>query len=487
VAIAGSVQVDEDVAMSPTAKAEPIVAHPDVAERAAAGKAVRRSLPRAAHAVWEAPGNRRSPVEILQAQATTRVPDLVPLRYGRMLVSAFTFYRGAAAIMAADLAGQPHTGLVTQLCGDAHLSNFGAFAAPDRSLVFDVNDFDETLPGPFEWDVKRLVVSFAVAGRDRGFDATQRAVINETVARAYREAMASYATLGNLDLWYSRMDVDELVGPFLASATAKQRARAEKNLAKTRAKTSLRAFEKLTETVDGELRIRTDSPVIVRVHDLAGPEHADEVDGIVRRMVRAYRATLTPDRRKLLERYRYVDAARKVVGVGSVGTRAWIMLLLGRDEGDPLFLQFKEAEASVLEPHLGRSTYRNHGRRVVEGQRLTQAAGDVMLGWLRVAGPDSVDRDYYVRQLWDSKGSALVELMNADVLAAYGQACGHALARAHARAGDPVAISGYLGRGTAFDRALSAYAEAYAEQNEQDYTEMQAAVADGTIPAQPGV
>jgi uncharacterized protein (DUF2252 family) len=470
-------------AMSTKSQPKP-VEHLDHAERAAVGKAARADVPRSAHATWEPRADRRSPVELLEQQAKTRVPELVPLRYGRMLVSPFTFYRGAAYLMASDLAGLPHTSIDTQLCGDAHLSNFGVYAAPDRTLVFDVNDFDETLPGPFEWDLKRLVTSFAVAGRDRGLDPGQRAVVNRAASSAYREAIHRFAELGTLDLWYSRVSVAEIMERVSAVGSAKQVARARKNVAKAQSKGSLRALGKLTETLDGELRIRSDAPVVVPIHKLFPPEQHDVLQEAVRGMVRAYRETLSDDRRRLLERFRYVDAARKVVGVGSVGTRAWIMLLLGRDDQDPLFLQFKEAEASVLEPFLASSKFKNHGRRVVEGQRLTQAATDVMLGWLRTTGPDGIERDYYVRQLWDQKGSALVELMNARALAEYARICGRTLARAHARAGDAVTIAAYLGRRDSFDRALARFAESYADQNEQDYAEMQAAVKAGTIAAQ---
>jgi uncharacterized protein (DUF2252 family) len=456
-------------------------------ERAALGRAVRAEVPRRAHGTWKAPDDRRSPVELLERQAATRVPELVPIRYGRMLVSAFTFYRGAAYLMASDLAGLPRTNLQTQLCGDAHLSNFGGYAAPDRDLVFDINDFDETLPGPFEWDLKRLVTSFAVAGRDRGFDAQQRAAINITVARTYREAMHGYAAMGDLDLWYSRLGVDALVEQFAAVASPKQLKRAERNIAKARSKDSLRAFERLTEIIAGELRIRSDPPVVVATRDLFAQEQHEALDRTIQAMLRSYHSTLTNDRGRLLERFRYVDSARKVVGVGSVGTRAWIALLLGRGGTDPLFLQFKEAEASVLEPFLGASQFENHGQRVVEGQRLTQAANDIMLGWLRTTGPDGLERDYYVRQLWDAKGSALVDLMNPKALGEYAKICGQALARAHARAGDAVAIASYLGRGRSFDRALAAFAEAYADQNEQDYATMRDAVESGTIVAEVGV
>ncbi len=474
--------------MAKTKKKAPPVEHPDVAERVALGRAARAKVPRAAHADWSPPADRPSPVELLEQQSASRVPELVPIRYGRMLVSAFTFYRGAAYLMASDLAGLPRSDLHTQLCGDAHLSNFGGYAAPDRTLVFDINDFDETLPGPFEWDVKRLVTSFAVAGRDRGFTAAKRAAINATAARAYREAMHRYATLADLDLWYSRISVDELVEQFATAASPKQMKRVEKNIAKARSKDSLRAFAKLTEIVDGKPRIRSDPPVVVPTRDLFDPEEHAAVDEAIHSMLRTYRGTLADDRRRLLERFRYVDSARKVVGVGSVGTRAWIGLLIGRKgPGDPLFLQFKEAEASVLEPFLGPSEFDNHGQRVVEGQRLTQAASDIMLGWVRSDGPDGRKRDYYVRQLWDAKGSALVELMNPKALAEYARVCGQALARAHARAGDAVSIASYLGSSDRFDRAVATFAEAYADQNERDYAVMREAVDAGTITAQAGI
>jgi uncharacterized protein (DUF2252 family) len=386
--------------------------------------------------------------------------------------------------MASDLAGLPRTDINTQLCGDAHLSNFGTFAAPDRTLVFDCNDFDETLPGPFEWDLKRLVASFAIAGRDRGFAKEDRARVNLEVSRSYREAVRAHASQSNFDLWYSRIDTGEILAGAARVATRKQLKRADKNIAHARAKNSLRASGKLTETVDGELRIRNDPPVVVPIHELFDAKHHEALDEALRQAIRMYRSTLSDDRRKLLERFRYVDAARKVVGVGSVGTRAWIMLLIGRDNSDPLFLQFKEAEASVLEPFLGRSEYEQHGQRVVEGQRLMQAAGDITLGWVQTEDLDGVERHFYVRQLWDSKGSALVEGMNPTALTFYAQVCGRTLARAHARAGDSVAIAAYLGRSNTFDRALNGFAEAYADQNERDFAAVVDAVDSGRIQAE---
>src|SRR3954470_7237481 len=463
------------------------VEHPTSAQRSATGKAARAAVSRSSLAEWEPAPSRRDPVDVLEEQAQTRVPELVPIRSGRRLVSPFTFYRGAAALMAADLAGSPRTGLRVQLCGDAHLSNFGAFAAPDRRLTFSVNDFDETHPGPFEWDVKRLVASFAVAGRDRGFDAAQRAAANRAAVRSYRTAMREFAAMRTLELWYARVDVEDLAQRWTAAASAKQRKRFERNLAKTRGKDSLRASSRLVRIVDGRPRIISDPPLIVPIEELLQPEAAGELEATVRAVIRGYRRTLPNDRRRLLERYRYADAARKVVGVGSVGTRAWIVLMLGAGDDDPLFLQFKEAQPSVLEPHLGKSEFANHGQRVVEGQRLMQAASDIMLGWFRTTGIDGEQRDFYIRQLWDGKGSAIVELMEPDALATYAEICGWTLAKAHARSGDPLAISGYLGPGDRFDRAMAAFAEDYADQNERDYTAFRAAIDSGRLAAQTGL
>lgn len=457
------------------------VEHVTPAERAARGKAARADVPRSSHAGWEPAPRRRDPVDVLEDQAQTRVPELVPIRYGRMLVSPLTFYRGAAALMAADLAGSPRTGLHAQLCGDAHLSNFGAFAAPDRRLVFGLNDFDESLPGPFEWDVKRLAASFAVAGRDRGFDAKQREAVNLAVGRSYRKAMRDFAPMRALDLWYARLNVEDVAEQWATQATAKQRKRFDRNVAKARAKDSMRAFDRLTHLVDRHPRIISDPPLIVPIEELVSPDDCAVLEDALRKVIRSYRRTLTGDRRHLLERFRYAHAARKVVGVGSVGTRAWIVLMLGNDGGDPLFLQFKEAEASVLEPYLGTSEHANHGQRVVEGQRLMQAASDIMLGWLRTSGIDGVQRDFYIRQLWDGKGSAIVEAMNPAALAAYGRICGWTLAHAHARSGDAAAIAGYLGSGNSFDRAMASFAETYADQNDADYAALRHAIDVGRI------
>jgi uncharacterized protein (DUF2252 family) len=463
------------------------IEHLTTAERAGLGKQARVKVPRRSHGEWEPPSNRPDPVGILEEQARTRVPELVPIRYGRMLVSPFTFYRGAAALMASDLADSPQTGLHAQLCGDAHLSNFGGFAAPDRRLIFGLNDFDETLPGPFEWDVKRLVVSFEVAGRDRGFDDKERGTISTAVVRSYRKSIRKFASMRTLDLWYARLDVDEFLSGIQSSLSRAQRKRGERNLAKTRAKDSLRAFSKLTRLVDGEPRIVSDPPLIVPIDELVEPGQAEEAHEALRGLVRIYRRTLPNDRRRLLERFRYAGAARKVVGVGSVGTRAWIVLMLGRDNDDPLFLQAKEAEASVLEPHLGKSRYKNHGQRVVEGQRMMQAASDIMLGWIHTPGLDGLERDFYIRQLWDAKGSALVDEIEPPLMETYARVCGWTLAKAHARSGDAVAIGSHLGSGESFDRALVAFADAYADQNGRDYEALKAAASSGRIVVQAGL
>jgi uncharacterized protein (DUF2252 family) len=458
-----------------------------VEERVARGKAERAEVPRRVHGEWEPAPNRPDPVDLLEEQARTREPELVPIRYGRMLISPFAFFRGAAYLMASDLADGPRTGLRAQLCGDAHLSNFGVFAAPDRRLVFSINDFDETVPGPFEWDAKRLAASLAVAGRSRGFDASSRSRISRAATAGYRSAMQGFAAMRELDIWYSRLDVEDALKSYRSRITTAQRKQTEKTLDKARAKDSLRAFGKLTTVVDGQRRIVDDPPLIVRAEELVEPDQREQMYEAFRNLLRVYRRTLPLDRRKLLERYRFVDAARKVVGVGSVGTRAWIVLLLGRDEDDPLFLQAKEAEASVLEPFVGKSDFANHGQRVVEGQRLMQAASDIMLGWFHTPGLDNVERDFYVRQLWDAKGSADVEAMEPSGMLAYAELCGSALAKAHARSGDAVAIASYLGTSDAWDRALGAFAEAYADQNERDYRALQEAVASGRVTAETGV
>jgi uncharacterized protein (DUF2252 family) len=404
-----------------------------------------------------------------------------------MLESPFTFFRGGAYLMAADLADGPRTGLHAQLCGDAHLSNFGVFAAPDRKLVFSINDFDETLPGPFEWDVKRLAASFAVAGRESGFDETARHSVVMAAVREYRESMARFAEMRNIEVWYTRLDVEGILDRFRGAMSRKQMKRVHSDVAKVRTKDSLRALRKLCRTVDGELRIIGDPPLVTPIEDVVPGAEWDHLEDVARRMMRTYRRTLPRDRRHLLESYRYVHAARKVVGVGSVGARAWILLMVGRDENDPLFLQFKEAQASVLEPFLGRSRFAQHGQRVVEGQRMMQAAPDILLGWERVVAIDGEKRDFYIRQLWDAKGSAEVELMKPSALDAYAKICAWTLARAHARSGDRIAIAAYLGNSDAFDRAIASFAETYADQNERDYRALQEAAASGRIQAEMGL
>ena len=458
--------------MAPTARPE----HPTPAERAARGKAARAKVRRSAHADWAPAPDRPDPVELLEEQARTRVPELVPIRHGRMLLSPFSFFRGAAAVMAADLAPTPRTGLTVQLSGDAHLANFGVFAASDRRLVFSLNDFDETLPGPFEWDVKRLVTSFEVAGRERGFDRKQRRAANLTAVRSYRLAMRDFALSRTLDVWYGRLEVDAIVQRWTTEVRAKRLDRIEHDLAKGRTKDNLSALAKLTEVVDGKRKIISDPPLIVPLED-----------PVPAKIYESYRRTLEADRRQLVDRFRVTEVARKVVGVGSVGTQTWIVLLLGRDDEDPLFLQLKEAQSSVLEPFLGGQGYANQGQRVVEGQRLTQAARDALLGWTRAADVDGTERDYYVRQLWDGKASVDVEAFDPEAMGLYAEVCGRTLAHSHARSGDPVALAGYLGRGKAFDHALASFAEAYADQNERDYAALETAATAGRVKVERGL
>jgi uncharacterized protein (DUF2252 family) len=464
------------------------VQHLTRAERIARGKVARSTVPRSAHGEIEFL-EPRDPIALLEEQAASRVPELVPIRYGRMLASPFAFYRGGALIMATDLAQTSSSGLRVQLCGDAHLSNFGVFASPERNLVFDINDFDETAPGPWEWDVKRLAASFAIGGRENGFgEKDRRAVLLEAV-RAYREAMTVFARMRNLDVWYSHLSVDQAVAEFTAGVGAKRLRRAEANIAKSRTKDSMQAYEKLTHLVDGEPRIISDPPLIVPIDELLPTQmERDALEQETRNLIRSYRRTLETDRRHLLEEFRFVDLARKVVGVGSVGTRAWIALFLGADEQDPLFLQVKEAQPSVLERFVGKSEYSNCGQRIVAGQRLMQAVSDIFLGWQHISsGLDGRERDFYVRQLKDWKGSFAFEAAVPRGAAAYGRACGWTLARAHARSGDPIAIASYLGKSDVFDRAIAAFAETYADQNERDYRALQDAVDSGRVDAQTGV
>jgi uncharacterized protein (DUF2252 family) len=452
------------------------------AERAARGKAARAEVPRSSHAAWD-PVARQDPVRVLQEQAASRVPELVPIRYARMLVSPFTFFRGSAAVMASDLARTPQSGIRAQLCGDAHLSNFGGFASPDRELVFDLNDFDETLPGPWEWDVKRLAASLEIAGRDLDFkNAARRAAVLAAV-RSYREAMRSFASMRTLDVWYARLDAAGVLANVGQRVDGDARKAFAQQIEKAHTKDSLRALAKLTHVVDGQQRIISDPPLITPIEELVPGGEATEIEDQIRQLLRSYQSTLASDRRRLLDGFRYGHMAHKVVGVGSVGSRAWIVLLLGRDDQDPLFLQVKEAQASVLEPYAGAARQRNQGQRVVEGQRLMQASSDILLGWLRAVGLDGAQRDFYVRQLWDWKVSAEIESMRPSVISAYGQLCGWTLARAHARSGDRIAIGAYLGSGDTFDRAIAGFASAYADQNERDFQALTDAVASGALEA----
>ncbi len=456
-------------------------------ESAERGRAARRTAPRSAHGEWAPAADRPDPVAVLAAQTASRVPALVPIRYGRMLASPFTFYRGAAAVMAADLAVTPSSGIVVQACGDAHISNFGGFAAPDRRLLFGPNDFDETLPGPWEWDVKRMAASAEIAGRDIGLPADRRRWIVADCVREYREAMRAFAGESHLDVWYERLTASELVDRFGGRLDAKGRIRFAKPFARARRKTSLRAVKKLTEVVDGKLRFRSVPPLLVPLRDAPdGPDAGDEA-AYIQELLDEYAAGLDGDRRYLLGTYRFVDMARKVVGVGSVGTRAAVFLLVGRDGEDPLVLQAKEAQASVLEPYLGPSEFENHGERVVRGQRMMQAASDIFLSWQRSEGLDGQEHDFYVRQLWDWKASVDLSTMGKAALHAYTRACGWSLARAHARSGDRLAIAAYLGAGSRFDRAIARFCVAYADQNELDHRRLAEAVAAGEVPAELGV
>jgi uncharacterized protein (DUF2252 family) len=461
-------------------------------DRAAAGKKARKEVPRASHAAWNPPSGRPDPIGLLEQQEITRVPELVPIRHGRMMVSPFTFYRGAALLMASDLAHTPDSGLWVQACGDAHLSNFGGFASPERELVFDVNDFDETLPGPWEWDVKRLAASVAIAGRSRGFSPAVRRELLLGGVRRYREAMRRFADMGNLQVWYSMLSGEALkqaMSGLKAGHRKEFQSRVKKATEKATTKDSMRAFAKLTTRVEGQLQIVSDPPTIVRAVDLLPAAEASNLQGAMQGLFDSYKATLQDDRRRLLDGYRFVDMARKVVGVGSVGTRCWILLLEGKStDQDPLFLQFKEAEGSVLERFTDKSEFENHGRRVVEGQRLMQSASDIMLGWLHTDdGLDGRSRDFYGRQLWDWKFSAAVDTMTPRIMGPYVEMCAWTLARAHARSGDRVAIASYLGGGDVFDRAIADFSESYADQSESDYDGLLAAVKSGRLQAETGI
>src|SRR5829696_106399 len=457
------------VATDPNRAAQTAASHQQRHER---GRATRRVVPRTSHAAWTPAQDRPDPVDLLEAQAKDRLPDLLPIRYSRMMASPFAFMRGSAIVMANDLASTPHVGIQAQLCGDAHLLNFGAYASPERALLFDFNDFDETLPGPWEWDVKRLAASLVVAGRDNGFDATDCSEAAQASAASYRQRMAEFSEMGELEVWYSRVGEEEVSGLL---SDAKNRKTTSNKLSKTvwkaRGRDSLQALSKLTRVVDGRRVINDDPPLLVRVPD------GDEIRVQVNAILESYKRTLQEDRRHLLDRYRFVDTARKVVGVGSMGTRAFVVLLEGRGEDDPLFLQVKEAGPSILESYVESNTYEQHGHRVVAGQRLMQAASDIFLGWFR----GTAGRDFYWRQLKDMKGSANVEGMSPDELIIYADLCGWTLARAHARSGDRVSIAGYLGKSERFDGAIADFAKEYTDQTERDHAALCAAVKSGRV------
>jgi uncharacterized protein (DUF2252 family) len=455
-------------------------------ERVMRGRSARHRVPRSSHAEWEPAADRRPPVGQLEAQAVTSVPELVPIRYGRMIESPFRFYRGAASIMAADLASTPRSGMRAQLCGDAHLLNFRLLGSPERRLVFDINDFDETLRGPWEWDVKRLAASLAIAGRENGFDDHQRETVVRAMVRGYREAMRAFAGMTSLDVWYAHGDTERIRALYMDQLDAQRRKNFRRMMAKARGRDSLQAAEKLTVAVDGQVRIAADPPLVVPIADLLPGLEREQVEEWIRDLVRRYSRSLRSDLRMLLDQYRVVDMARKVVGVGSVGTRCWIVLLAGADERDPLFLQIKEANRSVLADHAGESPYAHQGHRVVAGQRLMQAVGDILLGWKRAEDAHGGSHDFYVRQLRDWKGIVESRAMVPHSMRIFAELCGATLARAHARSSDRIAIASYLGKGDVFDRALARFAETYADQNEKDHRALVEAVDRGRVRTQTG-
>ncbi len=457
------------------------------AERAAFGRSERAKVPRSTHGEWEVAGDRTNPLEILALQATTRLPDLVPIRYGRMAASPFAFFRGAAAVMAADLDHSERTGLEVQLCGDAHLSNFGGFASPERDLIFDVNDFDETIPGPFEWDLKRLAASLEIAGRSRQFDDSTRRSIVAQGSCSYRTAIREFAAMRDLAIWSSHLDAAVIAARWGDQASRRLTETFQRRMAKAQSKDHLAALAKLTTEVDGKLRFVENPPLLIPAESVFTDVYSKQTVGNLYDALSQYRHTLSGDRQRLLDKYEFVDLARKVVGVGSVGTRCWVALFVGRDNSDPLFLQVKEAEAAVGEPFLGASEYAQHGQRVVEGQRLMQGSSDIFLGWDTFKGDDGVTRDFYLRQLWDWKFSVDVDAMSPEGLGIYAQICGWTLARAHARSGDAIALGAYLGGSDRYDRSMCDFATAYADQNELDFESLTRAIADGRIEATTGV
>ncbi|MFT3865553.1 MAG: DUF2252 domain-containing protein [Solirubrobacterales bacterium] len=463
------------------------VARLEHGEDAGRGRAARAATPRSSHAEWKPAADREDPLAILRRQAETRVAELLPIRYGRMVASPFSFFRGAAAVMAADLAGTPDAGLVVQLCGDAHINNFGGFAAPDRRLVFGPNDFDETLPGPWEWDVKRMAASIEIAARELGLGSKRRRRLVAATVAQYRGGMREFAAETMLEAWYERLDADELTARFGTRLDADGRELFDRTFAKGRRKDSARATRKLTETVDGELRFAGVPPLLTPLRELKESADPDERAAWVDELLEQYAAGLHADREHLFRSYRFVDMARKVVGVGSVGTRAWIFLLVSHGTGDPLVLQAKEAVASVLEPHLGASQYENHGERVVRGQRMMQAATDIFLSWQRSTGLDGLEHDFYVRQLWDWKASADLARLDEHGLITYTRACAWSLARSHARSGDRLAIAAYLGKGEKFDAAIAEFSVRYADQNERDHARLREAIEAGELEARVGV
>jgi uncharacterized protein (DUF2252 family) len=468
---------------------EPTITELSPADRAARGKAARADVPRASHALFDPGPDRPDPLELLEEQAKSRVPELVPIRYGRMTASPFAYFRGAALPMASDLASTPLTGFTVQVCGDAHLSNFGVFASPERRLVFDVNDFDETLPGPWEWDVKRLAASLEIAAREKSLPGRQRRATVAEAVSGYRRAMRQFASQPNLGVWYARAELDELRQQLGGDLTAQQRKRVDKGMATARTRDSMQALAKLTAMADGQLRIKADPPLVVPIDDLLPSEmDRESLERELADLLAAYKKTLSTELRFLVDQYKITDMARKVVGVGSVGTRCWIVLMLGQDHADPLFLQVKEATKSALSAYAGASRYTNQGQRVVAGQRLMQASSDIFLGWQRTAaGLDGLSRDFYVRQLRDWKFSLDIDAMQPRGLKAYAGLCGWTLARAHARSGDRIAIAAYLGQSDAFDQAIADFAATYADQNQRDYEDLVAAVKSGRVKAEQGV
>jgi uncharacterized protein (DUF2252 family) len=474
-AVRGSAPAEEPLGIRATPK-----------QRRAVGRARREEVPLEAHGHFSRQATAPDAVTLLEEQSADRLPELVPIRYGRMLQNEFSFYRGAARVMAADLAATARSGLDVQMCGDAHVTNFGFYGSPERRLVFDANDFDETLPGPFEFDVKRLVASLVVAGRQNGLSRKRCRSVAVAAGARYRTAMAGFAAARDLEVWYSKIDTADLQEQFTARLDDVRRKRLEQALAKSRTRDTLQAFGKLTEVVDGRLRIRAETPLVVPLRDLLPGIEGRDLTAAFRELVAEYSASLQSDRRTLFERYTFVDMARKVVGVGSVGTRCWIVLLVGRDDDDPLLLQVKEAPRSVHAEFVGESRYANQGQRVVAGQRLMQQASDIFLGWQRTAGIDGVERDFYFRQLRDWKGSLTIEELRPSGLQLYGEVCAWCLARAHARSGDRIAIAGYLGSSAAFEEAIADFAEAYADVNAGDHGLLAAAAATGRVPVAAG-